>query len=421
MKRKITKEIIAHLPQKQQSLLIGQMGSGKTYVLKELGNLFSKNGFTNFFLDFDNISMSIYVNESPERIFRFIPHPDELEKKTIYLLLDNLQQLKQPYLLLDYLYDKFKSHIKVIAAGSSHFYQNSKGEDALPGKKKIFNIRGFDFDEFLKAKNRIDLLRLIQVYGLDNTAIPSRMEEIQKLMEEYLIFGSLPEIVFAKKETTKIKLLEQFKLNIIRKEGFKNHIEHLDKFAQLATTLAQNNGTHFNKNLFSKNIGLGALTLERYTSVLKRNGHLFLVPPFHHSKPKEIIKMPKIYFNDLGIRNAFLQNFNPFELRTDKQQMLSNFLYLQLLELNDIKNIQYWASTDNPSVDFILKDKKKKLKALLVHVKNMDYIASKYKRFNRYYPEIQLQLLTLDKENWIISSFIDRFMDSLSEEVFALD
>ena len=421
MKRKITKDIIAHLPQKQLSLLIGQMGSGKTYVLKELGNLLSKNGFTNFFLDFDNISMSMYLNESPERIFRFIPHPDELEKKPFYLLLDNLQQLKQPYFLLDYLYDKFKSQIKVIAAGSSDFYLNSIGEDALPGKKKIFRIRGFDFDEFLKAKNRIDLLRLIQVYGLDNTAIPSRMEEIQKLMEEYLIFGSLPEIVFAKKEATKIKLLEQYKLNIIRKEGTKSKIEHLDKFAQLATTLALNNGALYNKNLFSKNIGLGSLTLERYTNVLKRNGHLYLVSPFHHSKPKEIIKMPKIYFNDLGIRNAFLQNFNPFALRTDKQQLLSNFLYLQLLELHDIKDIQYWASTDNPSVDFILKDKKKKLKALFVHVKNLDFKVSKYKRFISYYPEIQLQLQTLDKENWILSSFMDSFMESLSEEVFALD
>ena len=69
-----------------------------------------------------------------------------------------MQQLKQPYFLLDYLYDKFKSQIKVIAAGSSDFYLNSIGEDALPGKKKIFRIRGFDFDEFLKAKNRICLL-----------------------------------------------------------------------------------------------------------------------------------------------------------------------------------------------------------------------------------------------------------------------
>ncbi len=247
------------------------------------------------------------------------------------------------------------------------------------------------------------------------------MEEIQKLMEEYLIFGSLPEIVFAKKEATKIKLLEQYKLNIIRKEGTKSKIEHLDKFAQLATTLALNNGALYNKNLFSKNIGLGSLTLERHTNVLKRNGHLYLVSPFHHSKPKEIIKMPKIYFNDLGIRNAFLQNFNPFALRTDKQQLLSNFLYLQLLELHDIKDIQYWASTDNPSVDFILKDKKKKLKALFVHVKNLDFKVSKYKRFISYYPEIQLQLQTLDKENWILSSFMDSFMESLSEEVFALD
>ncbi|MBK8673250.1 MAG: hypothetical protein IPN93_09755 [Bacteroidetes bacterium] len=58
---------------------------------------------------------------------------------------------------------------------------------------------------------------------------------------------------------------------------------------------------------------------------------------------------------------------------------------------------------------------------MFVHVKNLDFKVSKYKRFISYYPEIQLQLQTLDKENWILSSFMDSFMESLSEEVFALD
>ena len=420
MKRKISKEIVAHLPQKQHTLLIGQIGSGKTYLLKQLGESLSKNNFQIYYLDFDNLTINILVNETPEKIFRFVPHPDEIEKKPFYLLLDNLQQLKSPSTLLNFLYDKFKSRIKVIAAGSSEFYLNTVGEDALPGKKKIIRINGFDFDEFLKAKNRIDLLREIQVFGLDHNAIPSRREEIQKLMEEYLIYGSLPEIVFAKKETTKIKLLEQYKQEIIRKEGFKNNVEHLDKFALLITELSYNIGKHLNKNLVQKKTTLGSNTLERYVSFFMNNNHLFLVPPFHQLKPKEIIKMSNIYFTDLGIRNVFTQNFQPFAIRTDKQQLLSNFLFLQLVGQHDIKDIFYWQTTDNLPVDFIVKEKRNKIIGLVVKERNIDFNPTKYKRFINYYPKIPLSLLTIEKNNWIISSFIESFMESLSDEVFAL-
>ncbi|MBK9354934.1 MAG: hypothetical protein IPN09_13495 [Bacteroidetes bacterium] len=69
--------------------------------------------------------------------------------------------------------------------------------------------------------------------------------------------------------------------------------------------------------------------------------------------------MPKYTLMIWASENAFLQEFpNPFALRTDKQQLLSNFI-LTIMRPTDIKDTFSIELTDNPSVDFILKDKKK--------------------------------------------------------------
>lgn len=422
MRRSFHKNIIAHLGQKQISLLVGQRGVGKSYLLKDIKEQLNKNNIQNASLDLEQISVSLYINDAPEKIFRFIPHPDELQKKPLYLFLDNIHHLKNPALLLNYLYDYFKGQIKVIAASSFVFYYNEKGEDLLPGKKKIFLIHGFDFNEFLKIKNRIDLIRAIQVYGLHKNDIPDRHEEIQKLIEEYITFGSLPAIVLAKKATTKIKLLEQYKQDIIKKEGVKSGVEHEDKYALLITELAQNLSTPLNKNQVKKNANLSSLTAEKYLDIFKKNGHLVLLPPFNSNKPKELTNMPKLYFNDLGIRNAFIHNFSDFRLRNDKKQLLDNFIFLQIRQLPNIKNLFYWKSTNNILIDLVVATNKNKHKAILGYSNIKDFQPLKFKRFISYYPQIPLSILTTTPtpENWIFNGFIDLFMESLEEEVFDL-
>jgi len=44
---------------------------------------------------------------------------------------------------------------------------------------------------------------------------------------------------------------------------------------------------------------------------------IFHLPPFSRNLRKELGKQRKIYFYDLGIRNALINNFNPLHLRQD--------------------------------------------------------------------------------------------------------
>lgn len=59
--------------------------------------------------------------------------------------------------------------------------------------------------------------------------------------------------------------------------------------------------------------------------------HISRVRPFFRNIPKEIRRTPKMYFNDLGLRNYFVRNFEPIGLREDKGALFENFIFWRFL------------------------------------------------------------------------------------------
>ncbi|NHV98320.1 MAG: DUF4143 domain-containing protein [Thaumarchaeota archaeon] len=55
-----------------------------------------------------------------------------------------------------------------------------------------------------------------------------------------------------------------------------------------------------------------------------------LVKPFHKNLITELKKTRKIYFNDLGLRNAAINNFVQTGSRTDKGSLIENFILNEL-------------------------------------------------------------------------------------------
>lgn len=77
-------------------------------------------------------------------------------------------------------------------------------------------------------------------------------------------------------------------------------------------------------------------TVERYIDLLEKSFVIFQLRPYATNKQKEVTKMKKVYFTDLGIRNAILQAFQPVNLRTDIGALWENYVILERR-----KNIEY--------------------------------------------------------------------------------
>jgi predicted AAA+ superfamily ATPase len=62
-------------------------------------------------------------------------------------------------------------------------------------------------------------------------------------------------------------------------------------------------------------------TIKNYIEILKELFIFIELKPYYTNKNLEIVKIPKIYFIDNGVRNYFIKNFVELELRQDSGEL----------------------------------------------------------------------------------------------------
>ena len=71
---------------------------------------------------------------------------------------------------------------------------------------------------------------------------------------------------------------------------------------------------------------------------------------FSRNLRKEVSKMSKYYFTDLGVRNAIIRNFNPLKIRSDTGALFENFGVLERIKLISNArlhaNFYFWRTYD---------------------------------------------------------------------------
>ncbi|HNT30228.1 MAG TPA: DUF4143 domain-containing protein, partial [bacterium] len=94
-----------------------------------------------------------------------------------------------------------------------------------------------------------------------------------------------------------------------------------------------------------------------YVELLKKTYVVFSLSAFSRNLRKEITKSTKIYFWDLGIRNALIQNHNPLMLRNDAGSLWENYCISERLKMcfHHQKNANYyfWRTYDQQEIDLI--------------------------------------------------------------------
>jgi predicted AAA+ superfamily ATPase len=132
-------------------------------------------------------------------------------------------------------------------------------------------------------------------------------------------------------------------------------------------------------------------------NLMLKSFHVSKINPFYSNLTKEIRKMPKIYFTDLGLRNFFAKNYNPIALRKDKGELFENFVFRRFYDNYDEMEIQFWLTQKKHEVDFIIN----KQKAFEVKFSESQFNKKKYQYFMNKYPDIKLQLIHYNNVNEI--------------------
>ncbi len=253
------------------------------------------------------------------------------------VFIDEAQKVENIGETLKLLVDFYKTKKQIIVTGSSSLNLLDYTQEPLTGRKYVYSLFPLSLEEIYPDNNYLTLI---------------------KELESLLIFGSYPEIVSKSSFEEKEDLLKELASSYIYKDilGFQE-IKSPDILVKLLKALALQIGSQVSYNELSNTVGIDKKTVERYVSLLEKNFIIFRLRPFTKNKRREISKLKKIYFCDVGIRNAVINNFNFSDTREDIGILWENFIIAERMKFrayNRINADQYfWRTYDGNEIDLL--------------------------------------------------------------------
>lgn len=359
--RRCFEGLVKEIERPEISILLGPRQVGKTFLLRELQKQARKAGLRTRYYNLEIPSDLRTFNKADAEVFRL------LTEKVDVVLIDEFHYLKNASKIFKAIFDSRKK-VKIFASGSSSIEIHKHLKESLAGRRLVTRISPLSLDEF-------------------NQRTPARAATSR--YEEYLTYGGLPGLLHVPDAPSKIRLLDELLATYIQKD-VKSLIreENIRAFNNLIYLLAENQGSLISENSLSREIGLTAATVNRHLSILENTYVCHPIHSYARNLGNELKKSKKIYFYDLGIRNALLKDFGSPRHRIDRGVLHESFVLLQLVyALKPNMEIKFWRNKLGQEIDFVvLKDRK----PFLIEVKttlSSREIPPAMKTFLSHYPE----------------------------------
>ncbi len=354
--REIIEKIVSELSTPDILILLGSRQVGKTTILKIISNRLREKKKNYIFLDLD-LETNLEYFSSYENIIKYIQlqgyNPG---KDSIVLLLDEFHRAGRAGKTLKNLYDH-NSNIKIIATGSSSLEISNTISESMSGRKIEFRIFPLNFREFLVFKGAASLISILDNYHIGDDFLPFVYKEYEELIVENLIFGSFPGAVIENNPERKGRKIKDILNSYLRKDireqlGFKDTVLYKKVLEFLGVTFA----TLLNTNTISKELGIYHKKTNEIINMAVETYIIDIIRPFSRNRKNEIIRNPKVYFEDTGMRNFLIKNMNmDLKLRLDTGALVENFVYNELIDKIDIfTEIKFWRTKNGTEIDFLL-------------------------------------------------------------------
>ena len=328
IKRKLEEVIKANLFQGKIVVVYGARQVGKTTLVRKIAG---EIGDTYSYLNCDELDiLSRLQNAETSEALKQIVGNQKL------VVIDEAQRVKNIGLKLKLMVDNFPN-TQIIATGSSSFDLANEVNEPLTG-------RSFEFWLFP--------LRLDELFD------SGKVIEANRKLDTLLIYGSYPDIYKLESDELKAQRIKYLAANYLYKDILKfNNIKNSETVLKLLQALALQIGSEVSYNELANMVGVSKKTVTDYVELLEKAFIVFRLAPYSGNLRKAIGKLRKIYFLDLGVRNAIINNFNPLQIRDDVGKLWENFVisekYKRQLGLGFRTNYYFWRTYDKQEVDLV--------------------------------------------------------------------
>ena len=176
------------------------------------------------------------------------------------------------------------------------------------------------------------------------------------MIAHVMTYGYYPEVVTHPSEEREI--LKELTDSYLYKDILSlNGVSKPDKLVKLVRALALQIGGQVSYNEVGNLVGLDSKTVEKYVDILEKSYIIFRLPSYSRNQRNELKTTRKIYFWDLGIRNAVVGNMQMPESRLDVGELWENFVIVERMKRNayasSMAQIGFWRNRRQNEVDFI--------------------------------------------------------------------
>ncbi len=287
----------------------------------------------------DNDDRVLWLNGDDDDVRELFKNINSTRLKAIIgnrrtVVIDEAQRIPDIGIRIKLITDQIPG-VQVIATGSSSFELSSKINESLAGRKRELKLFPLTFAEM--------------------SGHASFLEE-RRMLPHRLIYGYYPEVVSTPSEERAVlkELTESYLYkDLLSVDG----IHKADVLVRLLKALSLQIGNQVSYNELAVLLGIDSKTVEKYISVLEKSYIVFRLGSLSRNLRNELKTSRKIYFWDLGIRNAVIGNFSALENRQDCGALWENFVISERLKANEYESAfaqsYFWRTKDQSEIDYV--------------------------------------------------------------------
>jgi predicted AAA+ superfamily ATPase len=226
---------------------------------------------------------------------------------------------------------------KFIATGSSSFELTQKLGEPLTGRK-----------------------RTLLLYPLSQKELKSTFtrSELKEKLEEFLLFGTYPEVLSAKTKGEKIEIVRELADSYLLKDILAlDKIRSSKTLVHLLKLLAFQVGSQVSFSELAGQLSVDVKTVGRYLDLLEKSFVIKKITGFSRNLRNEISSKAKYFFIDNGMRNAVISQFNQLDERDDQGMLFENFLVSERIKKLTYEsfygNIYFWRTYGGQEIDLV--------------------------------------------------------------------
>lgn len=370
IERDLEEQIADNLKSGKVVLLYGPRRVGKTTLIKHL---------------FDKLKLPYLYLSCEQDSIRSQLVADSLKLKEVIgnhqnIVFDEAQYLENPGLVLKVLIDTYPN-LQIIASGSSSFELAGKIQEPLTGRNLPYYLSPLSYNEIRKLYEPVNLAFYL---------------------EQILRFGSYPELIQYVSNDEKANYLQTLTNDFLYKDILAfDRVKESKKLRDLLVVLSLQLGQEVSYNELANKLSVDRKTIEYYIDLLEKTFVLFRLYAFSRNLRSEINRKVKIYFYDIGVRNALINNFNQLNLRNDIGALFENYVVAEFFKHNQNRayrsNFFFWRTYTQKEIDLI-EDREGKLFGYEIKYTDKKKLPqATLLEFNKAYPDSSITYI--NKEN----------------------